>query len=105
MVIEPVHCGSSRILKVRIFGTHLRSEFFGPKNSDFGLKICFCYRTPNFFNGPFVSPSKDGPFRSFGLIFRLFVSELQPFCKKETGRHHLPVTAGLAWTTAGSKHN
>ena len=57
------------------------NRFLGPKNLDFGPKIClfFCYRTPDFVNDPFVAFSKDGRFCTFGSIFRIFVSERQPF--------------------------
>ena len=67
------------------------NRFFGPKNLDFGPKICFfCYRTPDFVNGPFVALSKDGRFCTFGSIFFIFVSERQPFSwrKKTAGISH-----------------
>ena len=35
-----------------------RSEVFLPEIWDFGLKILFCHRTPNFVNGPFVALGK-----------------------------------------------
>ena len=33
-------------------------SFFWPKFSDFGPKVRFCYRTPDFVNGPFVTLAK-----------------------------------------------
>ena len=54
-----------------------RNEFLllGPKISDFGPKIRFLLLGPRFHRWTVCSPRKDGPFRTFGLIFRLFVLE------------------------------
>ena len=61
-----------------------RSESFvsGPKIQTLAQKFgflpknpSFCYRISDFCDGPFVDPWQDGPFATFGSIFRLFVSE------------------------------
>ena len=50
-----------------------RSEFLllKPKISDFGPKIHFLLLGPGFRQWTVCSPRKDGPFRTFGSIFRL----------------------------------
>ena len=52
----------------------VRSEFFGPKFSDFGLKIRFCYGTPIFVNCLFVALSTTVILAPLDRIF-----ELRPF--------------------------
>ena len=67
---------------------------FWPKNLEFGPKLRFCCRTPNFCQWPVCSPWKDGPFCTLGSIFRL---EFLSYGAKKSSPtrlwgHRLPVT-------------
>jgi len=60
-------------------------RFLGPKNSDFGPQkiLFFCYRTLDFFNGPFVALGETVDFALWDLLCDFSFPRYNSFCKKK----------------------